>query len=108
MMTDKEIKMTPAGYSLYNFWSRKSQRDPVWSRFRPFYIWAIDNGFKPKCLIHHLDKSKPIGPDNCKVRQPDTRSWWEDDLPKKFDAAAARIWQLLKMEDPAAENRELT
>lgn len=105
-MTDRELKMTPAGYSLYNFWSRCPRRAPVWHKFRAFYRWAISSGYNPGCWIQWLDKDEPIGPGNCKVRQPNTRSWWADNLPEKFDTAAARIWQLLGMADPADGCRE--
>ena len=105
-MTDREIKMTPAGYSRYNFWSRCPRRTPAWRKFRAFYRWAISSGYNPGCWIQWLDKDEPIGPSNCKVRQPNTRSWWADNLPEKFDAAAARIWQLLGMADPADDRRE--
>lgn len=105
-MTDREIKMTPVGNSLYSFWSRRPHRAPVWRRFRTFYCWAIDEGYQPGCWIQCRDKDAAIGPDNCRVRRPSTRSWWADGVPEKFDAAAARIWQLLGMVDPADDRRE--
>ena len=37
-----------------------------WQQFRPFYEWAVANGWEPGLTLDRIDVDKPYEPDNCR------------------------------------------
>lgn len=55
-----------------------------WQKFKPFYYWAIENGFKPDLQLDRIDNKEGYSPDNCRwvtpkqnSRNRDSNVFWE-------------------------------
>lgn len=93
--------------ALHNYW-RKGYKGPnnAWTCFSDFYHWALDHGYGVGSWIATRDKRKPIGPDNCIIKN----QYVQKDMLESiidYDKACAKLWKALGLDDPREADRAI-